>query len=412
MAGSNINASDEHIRRLENELREKQTFANEIIHRAQNAERDLSDDERELINETRGRVEQIKSQLETVEDFSRATYETMNRCKQVDQAVRSYQGQAVAGPVEYRSAGAWALDMYGSALGQREAKDRLELFERSASHQKTTDNLGVIPDPIVGPVVDFIDAARPVVSLLGTRPLNNATFYRPVVTQHTAVAAQGSAGAAADEKSELTSQKMTIARVTGTAATYGGYVNVSRQNIDFSSPQTLDLIINDLAAQYAIETESATCEVIDSTNTAAVSYDATSQDSVAAAIWSAASSAYTATKGQGRLAIGVAPDVLATFGPLFAPYGPYNQQGTGFLAAGFGQGPMGTISGIPVYMSAGFTTGDAFLFSTAAVEVYEQRVGTLQVTEPSVMGVQVAYAGYFSALKILAAGIIPLEPGS
>ena len=51
------------------------------------------------------------------------------------------------------------------------------------------------------------------------------------------------------------SQKMTITRLTGNAVTYGGYVNVSRQDIDFSSPSMLDVVIQDLAAQYAIQTE-------------------------------------------------------------------------------------------------------------------------------------------------------------
>ena len=71
-------------------------------------------------------------------------------------------------------------------------------------------------------------------------------------------------------------------------------------------------------------------------------------------------------------------------------------------------GLIGSISGIPVYFSPGLATNKAFLFSTGAVEVYEQRVGTLQVTEPSVLGVQVAYAGYFTPLRLVDNGIIEL----
>ena len=95
----------------------------------------------------------------------------------------------------------------------------------------------------------------PAVQFLGPRDLPSATWYRPKVTQRTTVAAQGSAGAPADEKAELVSQKMTITRLTGAAVTYGGYVNVSRQDIDFAQPSMLDVVINDLAAQYAIQTE-------------------------------------------------------------------------------------------------------------------------------------------------------------
>ena len=69
---------------------------------------------------------------------------------------------------------------------------------------------------------------------------------------------------------------------------------------------------------------------------------------------------------------------------------------------------MGTISGIPVVMSAGLLPGEAFLFSSSAIECFEQRVGTLQVVEPSVFGLQVAYAGYFSTLVTAEAAIVPL----
>ncbi len=416
MSGSNANAGDEMIRRLETELREKQTFANEVISRAQAAERDLTDDEKGLVSETRGRMEQIKGQLDTIEDVSRVSFESANRARQVGQAIESMRGRHESGPVEYRSAGEFALDTYKSHLGDREATERLELYYRAAAHQKTGDNLGVVPDPIVGEVVNFIDAARPIVSALGPRPLPGATWHRPKVSQHTATAVQGSAGAAADEKTELVSQKMTISRITANAVTYGGYVNVSRQNIDFSQPSVLDLIINDLAAQYAIDTEAATAAAILAAATAASnsqSYDltpssGTAQDNLATAIWTAAATVYNAVKGQGRLILAVSPTVLGSFAPLFAPYGPQNQQGSGFSASSFGQGVMGSISGIPVVMSSGLSSSESVLFSTAAVEVYEQRVGTLQVTEPSVLGVQVAYAGYFTPVRIEDEGVVAL----
>lgn len=106
--------------------------------------------------------------------------------------------------------------------------------------------------------------------------------------------------------------------------------------------------------------------------------------------------------------IACSPDTLPTFADLFAPYGPFNQFGQGFEANRFGQGQMGVISGVATVMSAGLTTGQAFLYSTAAIEAYEQRIGTLQVVEPSVLGLQVAYAGYFSTLKIIDGGIVPL----
>jgi hypothetical protein len=285
----------------------------------------------------------------------------------------------------------------------------LEIYLRAAAHQKTADNLGIVPDPIVGDVVSYVDAARPLTTVIGPQPLPSSTFHRPKVTQGTSVAVQGSAGAAADEKAELVSQKMTITRVTGTAVTYGGYVNVSRQDIDFSSPQILDIIIRDLAARYAVQTETAVGTALDGSTATAVGYGASpTAATIRAALWAAAGDIYIGTAGQGRVVLGLAPDRLEVFGPLFTPIVSVAQTGDGLSAGSYSSGLVGAVAGIPTYMSAGLASGKAFLFSTAAIDVFEQRVGTLQVTEPSVMGVQVAYAGYFTPMRLQDTGIIEL----
>jgi HK97 family phage major capsid protein len=407
--GINSHANDAMIRRLEKELEERNSFVQGLIANVQDGERDLNDTEKTSLTEAKNRMGALKEQIDQLEDTARVASEIALRAKQVDQAITIARRSGDARPVEYRSAGEYLVDLVASRGGSRDAKERLEIYERAAAHQKTGDNLGIVPDPIVGDVINFIDAARPIVSFIGTMPLTTATWHRPRVTQQPAVAAQGAAGAAADEKVELTSQKMLITRLTGNAVTYGGYVNVSRQNIDFSSPQALDLVINGLAAQYAIETEAATAAELAATGTTAVGYGVTpTADLVAAAVWEAAGVAYTAVRGQGRLVIALAPDVLSVFGPLFSPVNPRDAQSTGMEAGRFGQGVMGNISGIPVLMSAGLATGEAFLFSTAALEAFEQRVGSLQAVEPSVLGTQVAYAGYFTPLTIEDGGIVPL----
>ena len=405
--GSNVTASDEYIQRLDRELEQKESLVRGIYQRANAAGRDINDEEGEMVVEARGRMEKIQKELDQAQDVNRIAYETRSKGRAVDQAIAIMKGKPDVSQVEYRSVGAYMLDMWNSAQGSRDATDRLEVYSRAAAHQKTSDSLGVIPDPIVGPVIDFIDAARPLVSAIGTMPLTSATFYRPIVTSRPAVALQGTAGGPADEKSELVSQKMTIERKTVNAKTLGGYVNVSRQAIDFSSPSALDLVVNGLGQQYSIETEALVGGALGSVETSAVVY-ARNAASVSTAVWSAAGSVYNAVKGMGQLMIAIAPDVLGTFGPLFNPVNPQNAQSPGFEAGRFAQGVMGTISGIPVVMSAGLLPGEAFLFSSAAIECFEQRVGTLQVVEPSVFGLQVAYAGYFSTLIVEPNGIVPL----
>lgn len=405
-------SSDGMVARLQKEVEERTAFIEGTAANAQDAERDLTDNEKELISEARKRIEVAEEQLEILTAARSSQQRARQRAEDLQKAMSKMRREVDKGEVEYRTAGAWIADSVKAHNGDRSAQERIEVFTREAAHQKTGDNEGTIPDPIVGDVINFIDAARPIVSAIGPQPLTSATWHRPHVTQHTSVGVQGSSGDAADEKAELSSQKMTITRLSADAVTYGGYVNVSRQNIDFSSPQILDIVINDLAAQYAIQTEAAVGDELAATSTTAEEYDTSTDGSVANALWNAAATAYTAVKGQGRLILAVAPDVLSVFGPLFAPVNPRDAQSPGFEAGRFGQGQMGLISGIDTVMSAGLGSGEAFLFSTAALEVFEQRVGTLQVTEPSVLGLQVAYAGYFTPLTIEEDAIVPLEAAS
>jgi HK97 family phage major capsid protein len=402
-----MSALDTVIRGLEKELEDKKSAYEAILANAAENDREPNDSEKETLGHLTNRMAAINESLSDYDRTEQVIGQFTTRAKELDQAIATRR--AAPNGVEYRSAGHYALDAYKSALGDREASERLEVFYRAAAHQKTTDNLGVIPDPIVGDVVNFIDAARPMVQAVGPQPLPSNTWHRPHVTQNTSVDVQGTAGAAADEKLELVSQKMTITRLTANAVTYGGYVNVSRQNIDFSNGQVLDIIIRDLAAQYAIQTEAAFGTELDASTATAVGYGASpTADTVRAALWAAVGDIYAVTKGQGRIVLAVAPDRLEAFGPLFPPIFGVTEDGEGLRAGSFGSGTVGGISGIQVVMSAGLASGKAFLFSTAAIEAFEQRVGTLQVTEPSVMGVQVAYAGYFTPLTIDDGGIIEL----
>lgn len=410
--------SDAMVTRLEKEIEERNAAIEGIIAGAQDTERDLTATENELCVEARKRIEVCEQQLETLYETRSRVASARKRHHDLSKEMDRIRHEVDNGPVEYRSAGSFMVDAIAAHNGDRKAQERIEVFQRAAEHQTTGDNLGVIPDPIVGNVINFIDSARPLVSFIGPQALTTGTWYRPKVTQNTSVARQTDEGSPEKtEKVELASQKMTIERLTVNAETYGGYVNVSRQNIDWSSPSVFDLVVNDLAAQYAIQTEAAAAAALAATATTAVSYPLSTGsnfdgEALAGSVWNAVGEVYEATRGQGRLAIVAAPDRLKAFGKAFAPVNPRDAQSPGFTAGMFGQGIMGTISGIPVIMSSGLQEGESFLFSSSAFEVWEQRVGTLQVVEPSVLGVQVAYAGYFATLLVEAGGVVPLVEGT
>jgi HK97 family phage major capsid protein len=401
------------LTRLETEIEERSSFINQIVGGAQDAGRDLLDSETELLATAKNRIEECERQLTTVSESRSASARAVRRVNEVDRefaTMRAMTGKT--GEVEYRSAGAYIYDLCKASSFQ-DARERLEVYHRTAAHEITSDIPGLLPTPIVGNVIDFVNGGRPIINFLGTSPITTSPFRRSKITQSTVVDLQGTNGAIADEKTELDSQKMTITSTTVNALTFGGYVNVSRQSIDWSDPNAMDVVVNNLAKQYRARTEEYVADFLAANNAADQTYpmDPTA-DELATAIFTAAGTVYSAVNGEGRLVLAIAPDRLADFGPLFAPYNPQNAQGVGFMASTFGQGVMGQISGIPVVMSSALDSGEAFLLSTAAVELYEQEIGMLQVVEPSVLGVQVAFGGYFVAFAAASGGVVPLVEGT
>ena len=380
------------------EIEDRQQFIDGIVEAA--GGRDLTDDQLELVSETRNRIAKVNELMGPLEEARRISGDSAERIRQL--AVYMNQQPATPREVEYRSAGEYICELWRARLGTQEAQDRLEIYHRAASHQTTADNAGLIPTPILGPVVDFIDSNRALVTQLGPRQLPGQTWSRPLVTQHTSVAVQSA------EKAELVSQKMTITKLTGTAATYGGYVNVSRQDVDFTTPGIMDIVVSDLAAEYAIQTEAAAATAFDTASTVgiAIPTGAATAAAIQTSLWDAASKIYTATRGAGRVVAFMGPDMLPVIGPVFPPVTPFNAYSPGFEAVNFQTGLVGQISGIPVYVSSGIGAQRMLILSTAAAEVYEDRIGSLQVVEPSVLGVQVAYAGYFTPMVIAGAGIV------
>jgi HK97 family phage major capsid protein len=391
------------LARISAEIEEKQTFIDGVVEAAEKEGRDLTAQEMELVTRAHTRQGELNEQAKPMQESAAIALQSRERIRDIGKLL---DDSSVAAPkeIEYRSAGAYVLDYWKAGLGEEHARNRLSTYNRAAAHQTTSDNPGLLPEQILGPVINFVDDARPLVSAFGPRQLPSGSWSRPRITQHTAILAQSA------EKAELTSQKMTISKVPVTGTTYGGYVNVSRQDIDWTQPSIMDIVIGDLASVYAQKTEDVFGDALVAGGTAAVAATtiptgAATAAGVAGAVWAAAGIVYSATKGAGRLILAVAPDMLGLFGPIFAPVNPQNSQSTGFSAGSFGQGAMGAISGITVVMSAQLATGTAFVASTAAAEVYEDRIGSLQVVEPSVLGVQVAYAGYFAPLIIEATGI-------
>jgi HK97 family phage major capsid protein len=396
-------ALDESVIELHANIESADNLTNTIVARAQAEGRDLDSGEYDLINRNTEAIKGFNDRLRPLAMARETSAESLARSRELQEAITRARRPDVAA-VEYRSAGAYLCDFSLAAWGDGAARDRMETYTRAAAHQTTADNLGVIPNPVVAPLINFVDAGRPIVSTLGPQSVPSGRFTLPRVTQHTAVAKQTA------EKAELTSQKMLIDSVNVNMDTYGGYVNLSRQNIDWSVPSMLDVVINDLAAYYARTTETVTGTTIKAGATAqtpVITATSTAAE-INAAIWKAVGTTYTNVPGAGRPFIAVSPDMMVAFGALFVPVNPQNAISSGFSAGDLAAGGMGSVSGVPIVMSYGLAAGTALLINSDAAAVFEQRIGTLQVTEPSVIGVQVAYAGYFQAVVKVAGGVIKM----
>lgn len=396
---------DKLIAQYQAELEERQSFIDHLLEQADG--RDMNEHESELVNKATDRMTVLNHMIEPLRESVKVSNASRNRMAEIQKDLAVLRSPSAAGSsaVEYRSAGQYVLDRWQSALGVEEPRERLAIYHRAAAHQTTADNLGIIPEPVVGGLLNYVDASRPLVNALGILPVPGGRFTRPRVTQHTDVGLQ------AAEKAELVSRKMLITRVPVTMSTYGGYVNVARQDIDWSTPAIMDVVLNDLAGEYSIETEAVTAAALELGSipqTPALTPTSTAAE-VSAAIWKAVGAVYLATRGVGTPILAVAPDMMGVIGPLFPGVNPTNAISTGFSAGSFAQGAQGSISGVQVVMSAGLTAGTVLMLNSVSTEVYEQRLGSLQVTEPSVLGVQVAYAGYFAAVVLTAAAVIRLD---
>ncbi len=395
-------ATDAMIARLESELEERNAFVEGLVAGAQDAGRDLSSQEMEMIGGARTRIGDLAAQLEPLRQTSKLSIESRKRARELSDEIVGARQQKAVGNVEYRTAGAYVADLYYAQLGDDGARQRMEVFNRVAAHQTTTDNPGLLPERIVSPIVNFVDLARPLVNAIGPLDLGSGAWSYARVTQHTQVAKQ------AGEKTELASRKMLITKTALGADTFGGYVNVSKQDINRTSPAILDMVINDLAGQYAIETEEETADVLWAGGTAGpiLPTGINTAAQIASAVFTAAGSVFAATKGQGTTIIAMSPDMLGIIGPVFPPVNPSNGFGVGFSASGVATGDVGNISGIRSIMSAALDTGQVVVYSTAAVKAFEYKYGNLQVVEPSVWGVQVGYAGDFDVVVIEPTGVV------
>ncbi len=319
---------------------------------------------------------------------------------------RSNRGAQIDGPTEilrgiWPTPGDYLHDVIHAHQGDHESRTRLN---RALADEITTDVPGLVPEPIVGDVINIIDASRPIVSFLRSygMPQYGSSFTRPKVKQHTL------SGVQSGQKQELPSRKFLVDPIQVNKVTMGGAIDVAFQVIDWTQPSALNAITDDLADQYAIQTEAAAAALIEA---AAVTDNAAETIAIGvggvatAAEWikgvaEAAGAVYAGCK---RLptAIFVSPDMWATLigltdttgRPVVSASMPTNSAGSGTTTTF-----AGSVLGMPMIVSPGLPVGTTIVGASSFAEVYEDRRGALRVVEPKLLGWEIAYYGYFAAI--------------
>lgn len=367
-----------------------------VLDRAAAEDRDVTEDEAKLVERDQARAEELKKSIDHYAGIEATRSKVLDaRAKIPTQAPAKtsttvYEKQPTITDL-FPSAGHYITTVGRALRGDRDAGEQIEraldvMRATTTQHQTTADNPGLLPRPILGPVISLIDGSRPFISSIHTGPLPAGTFDRPKITQHVGMGKQTA------EKQPTESQKLLLGKLPVTAATYAGHLNISRQDIKWSSPAIMDIIAQDFAVRYAQETDedAATQFLTSIAGNTPVTIDELDPALIRAALFAAAAAPITAGNGAAVPdTFWMSGDVWAALGGLIGPLGVPAFPG---LTPGNTKG--GEIAGFRAVVDPYFPTGTAVIGKGQVAEWYEDLDGLIQVAEPDVLGQLVGYAGY------------------
>jgi hypothetical protein len=189
------------IARLENEMEERLATIDGSSVSPRTPGRDLTTPEMNQILELRGRVDAVSSSSSP--RCARRPSWRSSHATVPARSTPSCRAPATAAPSATSSTARpaqYVADRYLAMMGDEGAIARTEISNRVAAHQTTADNPGLLPESIVGPIVNFVDTSRPIVSTVGPQDLGTGAWAYAKITQHTQVGLQ------AGEKTELASR--------------------------------------------------------------------------------------------------------------------------------------------------------------------------------------------------------------
>jgi HK97 family phage prohead protease len=294
------------------------------------------------------------------------------------------------------------------AVAEFSASQRTSL-QAAAGDVLTSDTPGLLPVPVLGPLVQDLNFLRPVVEAVGARayPDNgrSKTFTRPTITTHTSVAAQST------ELSAVSATTMVIAANSISKTTLAGQVSLSSQDISFTSPEAMSLILNDLMGEYMIASDNkAADDLLTAANSSGV-WDGTVAD-LLKSVYDAANDV-SANRNWMPTHMFVSVDVWSQLGQLVdttnRPIFPFIGAGlTGQNALGGGNATSwnGTPLGLQLVVDSNFAAKTMIITRVGqgqgdAYEFYESIQGLLSVDTPATLGKTMSFHGYVSTFAAI-----------
>ena len=295
-----------------------------------------------------------------------------------------------------------AVEYLSAAIAGGTAWERMhEALRAAAPDVVTSDTPGVLPTPIIGPVYNNFIGRRPVVDAVGAKsmPGGGKIFIRPEVTTHTSIGAS---------LAEMSNQSGTFVVSSNqvTKQIFGGYVNISEADLDWTDPAILSILLDDMGRIYSNATDNYAADTLVAGATTTQAFAAADLDKPevwAAEIAEAAATILTSSNGNLPTHLFLAPGIWGNLlglsdsskRPLFPQIGPMNAFGN--LAPGQANG---NAFGLSVVVDRNFASGTAIVGDASGYELFEQQKGAISLDNPSTLSRTIAFRGYFAALMI------------
>jgi hypothetical protein len=386
-------ATDSMVQRLLSERDTKLQLIDSIAGVADEAGRDLFENESDTIRDAQERVRSLNGQIDQLTQNLELADSAKNR-------VRSLDPNVIAKDFTYRSAGDLVFDLiHRSSDG--DAQLRLNKYMNRAAEHMGFDKANTVPVaggfnglvtiPNVGPVLDPSPQGRPLFNALGVRPAPALTFTRPrLVDPNVATGV----GVVAKEKQEMPSRAWDILNEQVVLQRIGGYINVSEILVEMLAG-SLDMVVTQMNHRVEQYSENYVVTILAaSSRTVAVA-----DDNLMAALGEASTIVIRNT-GRPPTWLAMGPDAWGRMmgltdlanRPLFPPVNPSNALGTGNLSDF-----RTTIGGINAVVSPAIVGDDMYLGNSFGLEIYERPLPLMQAFEPSVYGRQVAVATFLGS---------------